>query len=30
VSQLSTFGQGPKGALFAVSLGGTVYRIVRR
>jgi glucose/arabinose dehydrogenase len=30
VSQLSTFGQGPKGALFAVSLGGTVDRIVRR
>jgi glucose/arabinose dehydrogenase len=30
VSQLSTFGQGPKGALFAVSLGGSIYRIVRR
>jgi glucose/arabinose dehydrogenase len=30
VPQLSTFGRGPNGALFAVSLGGTVDRIVRR
>ncbi len=28
VSQLSTFGEGPKGALFPVSLGGTIYQIV--
>ena len=28
VSELSTFGQGPKGALYAVSLGGTIYQIV--
>jgi len=27
VSQLSTFGQGPGGALYAVSLGGSIYRI---
>jgi glucose/arabinose dehydrogenase len=30
VSALSTFGQGPKGALFPVSLGGSIYQIVRR
>ena len=28
VSELSSFGQGPKGALYAVSLGGTIYQIV--
>ena len=27
VSQLTTFGQGPKGALFAASRGGTIYTI---
>jgi glucose/arabinose dehydrogenase len=27
VSQLSTFGQGPGGALYPVSLGGSIYRI---
>ena len=30
VSELSSFGQGPKGALYAVSLGGSIYRIVGR
>ena len=30
VSVLSTFGQGPQGALFPVSLGGSIYQIVRR
>jgi len=30
VPALSSFGQGPKGALYAVSLGGTVSKIVRR
>ena len=28
VPQLSSFGQGPKGALYAVSLGGSIYTIV--
>jgi len=28
VSQLSTFGQGPFGGLYAVSLGGSIYQIV--
>ena len=27
VSELTTFGQGPKGALFAASRTGTIYRI---
>jgi glucose/arabinose dehydrogenase len=30
VPGLSSFGQGPKGALYAVGLGGTVDKIVRR
>jgi hypothetical protein len=28
VPQVSTFGQGPKGALFPVSLAGLIYQIV--
>ena len=28
VSQLSSFGQGPRGGLYAVSLGGSIYQIV--
>jgi hypothetical protein len=28
VPQLSSFGQGPKGGLYAVSLGGTIYQLV--
>jgi glucose/arabinose dehydrogenase len=28
VSQLSSFGQGPSGGLFAISLAGTIYQIV--
>jgi hypothetical protein len=27
VSQLSTFGEGPGGAIYPVSLGGAIYRI---
>jgi hypothetical protein len=30
VPALSTFGQGPKGALFPVSLGGSINQIVPR
>ena len=29
VSSVSSFGQGPHGGLFAVSLGGSIYQIVR-
>src|SRR3954454_5246529 len=28
VPQLSSFGQGPKGGLYAVSLGGSIYQVV--
>jgi hypothetical protein len=27
VSELTTFGQGPKGAIYAASRGGTIYVI---